>query len=289
MTINFLCIGAQKSGTSWLHHNLKYHPSLYLPPLKELHYFDLLPQQDPFISYLFDNKQSKSRKRAIGGLKYLLKGNQRRWCLRYLTGRRTDAWYQSLFRDDMISGEITPAYAKLSLEQVAHISKLMPNGRIIYLLRNPVDRIWSQANMRAHKQRMLTHKEPTAADLVELVKGQIKGFYTHTQYLANLARWEQYYQPDQIFVGFFEQITAEPDQLLLSIHRFLGVEANKDFLSPKLHQPRNQRASIPISLDAQKWLAEQTYPECVALHKRFDNAYTAAWLEQTDQQRHLKL
>ncbi len=37
---DFLCIGAQRSGTTWLHHNLRQHPEIWMPPLKELHYFD---------------------------------------------------------------------------------------------------------------------------------------------------------------------------------------------------------------------------------------------------------
>ena len=37
---DFLGIGAQKAGTTWLHENLRCHPSLYLPDEKELHYFD---------------------------------------------------------------------------------------------------------------------------------------------------------------------------------------------------------------------------------------------------------
>ena len=37
---NFLCIGAQKSGTTWLYYNLKEHPQIWLPLYKEIHYFD---------------------------------------------------------------------------------------------------------------------------------------------------------------------------------------------------------------------------------------------------------
>lgn len=36
---DFLIIGAQKAGTSWLAHNLGQHPGVYLPP-DELHFFD---------------------------------------------------------------------------------------------------------------------------------------------------------------------------------------------------------------------------------------------------------
>lgn len=37
---DFLCIGAQKAGTTWLYENLRLHPDIYLTPRKELHYFD---------------------------------------------------------------------------------------------------------------------------------------------------------------------------------------------------------------------------------------------------------
>jgi hypothetical protein len=37
---DFLCIGAQKAGTTWLYENLKRHPEVYLPERKEIHYWD---------------------------------------------------------------------------------------------------------------------------------------------------------------------------------------------------------------------------------------------------------
>jgi hypothetical protein len=40
MPIQFLGIGAQKAGTSWLFANLRHHPSLFLPEGKKLHFFD---------------------------------------------------------------------------------------------------------------------------------------------------------------------------------------------------------------------------------------------------------
>lgn len=35
---DFLGIGAQKSGTTWLHDKLWLHPQVWLPPIKELHH-----------------------------------------------------------------------------------------------------------------------------------------------------------------------------------------------------------------------------------------------------------
>src|SRR5262245_10957802 len=37
---DFLCVGAQKGGTTWLYWQLDSHPDFWMPPVKELHYFD---------------------------------------------------------------------------------------------------------------------------------------------------------------------------------------------------------------------------------------------------------
>ena len=43
----FLCIGAQKAGTTWLADNLKGHEDLLIAKRKEVHYFDVLDGQSP--------------------------------------------------------------------------------------------------------------------------------------------------------------------------------------------------------------------------------------------------
>ncbi len=47
----FLVIGAQKAGTTWLDRNLRTHPQIWVPPEKEIHYFDL-PRPLPFAALL---------------------------------------------------------------------------------------------------------------------------------------------------------------------------------------------------------------------------------------------
>src|SRR5881296_3927906 len=39
---DFICVGPQKGGTSWLYQQLESHPDFWMPPIKELHYFDKL-------------------------------------------------------------------------------------------------------------------------------------------------------------------------------------------------------------------------------------------------------
>jgi hypothetical protein len=37
---DFFCVGLQKGGTQWLYDQLQHHPDFWMPPIKELHYFD---------------------------------------------------------------------------------------------------------------------------------------------------------------------------------------------------------------------------------------------------------
>ena len=39
---DFLCVGAQKAGTSWLYRQVEAHSDFWMPPMKELHYLDNL-------------------------------------------------------------------------------------------------------------------------------------------------------------------------------------------------------------------------------------------------------
>ncbi len=45
--IDFLIVGAEKSGTTWLAKMLRQHPKIYLPPQKELYYFNRRFVEDP--------------------------------------------------------------------------------------------------------------------------------------------------------------------------------------------------------------------------------------------------
>lgn len=103
----FLCVGAQKAGTSWLDSTLRYHPDVQMPiDRKELHFFD---------SGLWKGVDWY-------GWNY----------------RRTNR---------KIRGDITPAYSVLSIDRVRLIKETIGSPIIAIILRDPVDRAWSMAYM----------------------------------------------------------------------------------------------------------------------------------------------
>jgi len=151
MLPNFLVIGAQKSGTTWLDKQLRYNPDIWLPPIKEIHYFDVfLPFPFPFpLATLLLSPRTRTQywmrikvKEALQDVK--LNPENFLWHMRYFLLPRTDKWYASLFspREGQIVGEVTPSYAAINEKDVARVYALMPNIKVIYLLRNPIQRMW---------------------------------------------------------------------------------------------------------------------------------------------------
>lgn len=112
--IDFLGIGAQKAGTTWLYEKLALHPNVLFPAHKEIHFWD------------------RDRARGVKWYHALFEAPD----------------------DGIRRGEITPAYATLPAVTIAEIAALTPAVRIFYVLRNPIDRAWSSALMALRKAHM---------------------------------------------------------------------------------------------------------------------------------------
>src|SRR4051794_7359255 len=63
---NFLCIGAQKAGTTALFHMLRQHPEIFLHPQKETHFFSLYRNDVPEHAYEFGHFSGYRRQRLLG-------------------------------------------------------------------------------------------------------------------------------------------------------------------------------------------------------------------------------
>lgn len=163
-TIDFLGIGAQRAATTWLDARLRLHPAVWMPPLKELHYFDRFPsypspshlacehwQRGLFGSRVEDKEWRAHLARSTAeivqrsGVSWKTLSDLR-WLGRYMfRSPKDDDWYRSLFAagSRRVKGEITPAYSLLDEPTVAHIAAAFPGIRVIFIIRNPVDRALS--------------------------------------------------------------------------------------------------------------------------------------------------
>jgi hypothetical protein len=165
---DFVVIGAPKCGTTFFYHLLSKHPHVEPAAFKEVHFFDLL----------FEEGVEWYRQ-------CFLPPEQR-------DGRRT------------ITGDGTPSYLfhPLAAERMAGV---IPEARLIALLRNPVDRSYSAYHHRAkHKDEIETFEEMVKASL----ESPTQGFLSQSIYVDHLVRWRKFFGEEQMLIlkseGFFE-------------------------------------------------------------------------------------
>jgi hypothetical protein len=222
----FLGIGAQKAGTTWLYQNLRAHPDVWLPPEKELHYFDeKRSARGATLTRMVGRSSEAARwrrqfRRHARRTVRATSMHELRWLRNYFFGAWDDRWYVSLFAHagERVSGEITPSYAILGSEEVAQARRVVPEARIVLLMRNPIERAWSHAMMEVR------NRSSSDADVSRLLhQFESPRSRLRTDYLRTIEIWSEHYPAEQIFVGFFEDVHFHPEALLGRICAFLDV------------------------------------------------------------------
>jgi hypothetical protein len=282
---DFVGIGAQKAGTTWLSHNLQLHPEIWMPKNRELHYFDdrIRDPRNP-VSRLYTRmtgegqvyqrwrRQVRSR---LWSHSKRVPGRDLLWDLRYYAGAPGDAWYASLFAQGRgkVKGEITPAYSTLSMEEVARVHTLVPEAKIFLMMRNPIERAWSQFVMRLDRSGKKASGLTRHDKLLQNVDKE--GSRSRTNYLQTLENWTSFYPDERVFVGFLEDIYFYPAELLGNAYRFLGVEDS--FRPQGIGEKVHARSAGRMTSDAAVYLAELYGEELSRLSERF-GGYASFWL-----------
>ncbi|WP_340110229.1 sulfotransferase domain-containing protein [Pikeienuella sp. HZG-20] len=150
----FLCVGAAKSGTTWLYQNIRANPGLWFTPEKELHYhFSIHGRFDRLTPEIREGKLERYRKwMAEPGRKASRMEERLEWYRRFAAGPVDDAWYRSLFDgmpEDAWACDFSPSTALLPDAGWASVAAFAPEIRIVYILREPEERLWSHAKFHA--------------------------------------------------------------------------------------------------------------------------------------------
>jgi hypothetical protein len=229
MLPTFLGIGAQRCGTTRLHRILASHPEIQMPhrgrdPFnKEIHYFDreVLTQPLSWYAAHFDGGEG-------GAVR-------------------------------SVRGEITPAYSILPAPVVEQIGRLMPHLRVVFVVRNPVDRIWSALLMTFAAWRPDRPPElPSVAALVR--RAERPEVILRTDYLRTLAIWRRVYGSDAVHLVKFEDQFASRQPTLAAILAHIGADPSwvppvvpeeKVWASPELACPPFLRFHL-----ARRWLGQ---------------------------------
>lgn len=252
-----LCIGAQKAGTSWLAQILGQHPQIWIPPFKEVQFFNhrFIPGHRRWIDWHYRNKPAEIRNR------HQMRGTAMPPELdTYLNGL-TDGqmfhnhWYKRVFApapEHAMPMDFTPEYSTLPDEGVDFVARMLPKAKVIYLVRHPVDRVISQLRMNLRREG----RSPETVDdwLAELDDPVL---FDRGDYAAYLPRWRARY-PDMLILPF-GRIAAEPDLLMAEVEEYLNIGpfpyerlSQKVFATPKgLVPPPELRDALTTRLAPQ--------------------------------------
>ena len=207
---DFLIIGAQKSGTTFLMSALSGSPNVVHPFLKEVHYFDINYRKgERWYRALFPSQRELAASEAQTG-----------------------------FRP--VTGEASPLYMyHPHTAERAH--KLAPELKIIAVLRDPTDRAISHYyHSRAWGFEKLPIDEAFAAEESRLAPEKMRvqqdpnyhsrplGMFSYVDrghYVRQLKVWEGYFGKDQMLILDSRQLFSEPQATLDQVCKFLDIPA----------------------------------------------------------------
>jgi Sulfotransferase family len=237
----FLGIGVQKGATSWLWVNLKEHPEIWMPPFKELHFFDyrFVPESRKWaLGHIHQNAQRALRWHVQGANKpidfeyvgYLAAAASR--------DVFSEAWYRRLFNrpaaGSRMRGDITPEYCQIGAEGIAEVKSLLGAPKLIYTIRDPVSRALSQIRMNLHRRGLGNGSKPVdwAAIIGEPAIDQ------RGDYARYVPQWRDAFgERDLLFLPFGD-VAKRPEGVMQEVERFLGIApfARYSQLRAKVHE-----------------------------------------------------
>ncbi|HSC50186.1 MAG TPA: sulfotransferase domain-containing protein [Gaiellaceae bacterium] len=210
---DFLVLGAQKAGTTALYAYLRRHPELTGPSWKEVSFFD------------------------------------RHWV-------RGVAWYRGNFPNKartrgVLVGEASPSYLFHPLAP-ERVQEVVPEARLVALVRNPVDRALSHYNHEvALGREPLPFEEALDAE-DERLRGEVErmladpGYFSrewwgHTyrargRYAEQLERWLAAFPQEQLLVVPTDDLAADPGGVYGRVLAFLGVRPHRLDSYPRVYE-----------------------------------------------------
>jgi hypothetical protein len=219
-----LCVGAQKSGTTALHHYLNRHPDIALPSVKETHFFD-----------------DGHGEWHIGVPAYLEK-------------------YFGEANEQQLLGEIDPEYLFFP-EVPARLAGAFLEAKLIFMFREPVSRAYSHYWMTVRRGREpLSFADALLAEPSRLARGSHLeqsdfSYFSRGLYHEQVRRYLEHFPRDQMLFLLSDDLKREPAQTLASVYRFLGVASRpyEPITEDEAHQ-----AYMPVSTAFQGLLEPQS-------------------------------
>lgn len=130
-------------------------------------------------------------------------------------------WYLSYFLWEFpCVGEITPAYACLEEGTVEKIHQLFPDIQVFFIIRNTLDRTWSNIRKNIVKQHVENYDFSWIVSQAQAAKTLLRNDYVRTVKI-----WNRIFS-DQFHVILFDDFTSRPQEYMIKIADLLSVDSS---------------------------------------------------------------
>lgn len=200
LTPDFLVIGAGKSGTTTVNNYLKQHHQIFVPSKKEPNFF----------GYELTAEADLQGKRILH---------------HYKESVTSLSAYEDLFRparSNQIKGETSNTYL-YHQDAPARIFFHAPNVKLIAILRNPVDRLYSRYMHLVREQRQPTNQFSDCLDR-STIWWERNDLIQEGFYYKHLKRFYDLFDVGQLRIYLYEDLRDNPANLMQNIYQFLGAD-----------------------------------------------------------------
>ncbi|MEM1373821.1 MAG: sulfotransferase family protein [Pseudomonadota bacterium] len=266
------CVGATKAGTSWLYRTLADRGDVALSAVKETHFWDKSAPdtREKWIATLgerrarFREALSDAEARGIGWkarnmarqiedverLLAMLADGSREAYLAYLRSGATE--------DTRLIGDICPAYSLLDAPTYREMAGLTAQTRFLYLVREPVARLWSAVRMQADRQLGPgeTIEEKANNILWRILNRNAETHLTaRGTYGATITRLREAVAPANLRVMYMEELLTDAGYAALC--GWLGLPPAPAPLGDKVHAGQRVALRPQLAARAAEHLAQE--------------------------------
>lgn len=260
------CVGATKAGTSWLYSYFSGHPAFYLRSVKELHYFYAHETEASWpltwlknhIAEFREDIPGTSAERAAYRTVRLRDCRELAKLLRNPLDEEAYVAYLTRWRaNQAVVGDFSPSYGLLSTERLRAMARILPDVRFLFVMRDPVARLWSNVRMIAQRRDPKGGFEAqSAADILDqvLTGGEIE-MAQRSDYRGIIERLQAAVVPSQLKISVYEELLSGPG--LRDVCGFLDIEPHDADLSKRVHEGVALEMTPKQRAAAYTWLLPQ--------------------------------
>ncbi len=278
-----LCVGAQKSGTTWLYNRLADHDQMRQASHKELHYFTAVHCGGLMGPMLKMNAMKRMIERHPQRVAKFIRaqatGEKPPRDVARVFRPMNDNWYAGMFQGPgRFAMDFSPEYAQLPDAGHDHIKRISERQKLIFIMREPLDRALSAVRY-VFKQGGRNIRDASTEDILEVARKPV--IADLSRYDDTVATLERNYPEADLRFFFYETMMREKAQTLNNVCDWLGI-ARLDLPPEELERRDNPTDAFSLPAAVIDELGAKLAPVRAAIEAKFPQA-RAAWADVTPQ------